>query len=131
MTRAKGHFGHEPCPRPDTCGPAVRICPSGFSFLWLGLVLPSHAFLYDGVSMKSNDPFRRWFITATVISGHKTLRVTIHLAAVTIYKSDIRRAPRVPREPHGCPYGNVPGHPTQPAASGADRELGAQEFVHA
>ena len=63
--------------------------------------------------------------------GHKTLRVTIHLAAIMIYKLGIRRAPRVPREPHDCPYGNVPGHPTQPAASAADRVLGARGFVHA
>jgi len=34
--------------------------------------------------MKSNDPFRRWFIAAAVIYGNKTLRVTIHLAAITI-----------------------------------------------
>lgn len=95
--------------------------------------MPSHAFLDDGVSMKSNDPFRRGFIAAAVIyaMGHKTLRVTIHLAAITIYKSGIRRAPRVPREPHDCPYDNVPGHPTQPAVSGADRVLGARGFVHA
>jgi len=25
--------------------------------------------------MKSNDPFRRWFIAAAVIYGHETLRV--------------------------------------------------------
>jgi hypothetical protein len=34
--------------------------------------------------MKSNDPFRRWFMAAAVIDGHKTLRVTIHRAAITI-----------------------------------------------
>ena len=66
-----------------------------------------------------------------MIYGHKTLRVTIHLAAITTDKSGIRRAPRVPREPHDCPYGNVPGHRTQPAVFGADRVLGARGFARA